>query len=193
MIKLKNLLTEDIFDRLSRDEKELIYNTIESPEFISWFGDSKVVDSRGNPLVVYHGGTVEDKFDSSFISKTSGMRDYGFSFTTNKTIAKLYAKYSRGNINKYFLKIEDLIEYDAEHKFAHDAKWKFSGKSWNMFDLQEFHRYGKTIYPYTETAKTTIFKKADGIVFKNINEEDSGAYPGDTYIVFDPENIWKIK
>lgn len=28
---------------------------IETPEFKHWFGDSKVVDSGGNPLVVYHG------------------------------------------------------------------------------------------------------------------------------------------
>jgi hypothetical protein len=32
---------------------------IESPEFKAWFGNSKVVDSRGRPQVVYH-GTLHD-------------------------------------------------------------------------------------------------------------------------------------
>lgn len=35
-----------------------------TPEFRRWFGDSKVVDENGEPLVVYHGGTVEDVFDT---------------------------------------------------------------------------------------------------------------------------------
>lgn len=30
-------------------------NSTETPEFKAWFGDSKVVDEEGNPLVVYHG------------------------------------------------------------------------------------------------------------------------------------------
>ena len=32
--------------------------------FWNWFGESKVVDSKGNPLVVYHGSTATfDEFD----------------------------------------------------------------------------------------------------------------------------------
>ncbi|MFA5048634.1 MAG: DUF5661 family protein [Patescibacteria group bacterium] len=33
--------------------------SIETPEFKKWFGNSKVVDREGNPLIVYHGGTGE--------------------------------------------------------------------------------------------------------------------------------------
>ncbi|MFZ2972232.1 MAG: hypothetical protein WA049_06300 [Ferribacterium limneticum] len=32
---------------------------IESPDFRNWFGDSKVVDGSGNPMVVYHGTTSD--------------------------------------------------------------------------------------------------------------------------------------
>lgn len=35
--------------------------TIETPEFKKWFGDSKVVDEQGKPLVVFH-GTTETKY-----------------------------------------------------------------------------------------------------------------------------------
>src|SRR5690606_38147343 len=38
----------------------------ETPEFRRWFGDSKVVDADGKPLVVYHGtGRSFDAFDPS--------------------------------------------------------------------------------------------------------------------------------
>ncbi len=34
-----------------------------SPEFKSWFGDSKVVDDSGEPLVMYHGTTASGDFE----------------------------------------------------------------------------------------------------------------------------------
>jgi len=36
---------------------------IETPEFKRWFGDSKVVDAQGKPMVVYHGGTRWNEAD----------------------------------------------------------------------------------------------------------------------------------
>lgn len=62
--------------------------------FWKWFGDSKVVDENGEPLVVYH-GTMED-FDSFDTGKT-GMRtgnEYGdgaIFFTSNRFAASAYA------------------------------------------------------------------------------------------------------
>lgn len=41
----------------------------ETPAFRRWFGDSKVVDDAGNPLVVYHGTVVRDS------AKAPGMGD----------------------------------------------------------------------------------------------------------------------
>lgn len=36
-----------------------------TPEFKKWFGDSKVVDDKGNPKIVYHGGTRFDEFHAN--------------------------------------------------------------------------------------------------------------------------------
>jgi len=47
-----------------------------SPRFKKWFGDSKVVDGKGRPLVVYH-GTPRGGFDV-FDSQKSGTRDDGW-------------------------------------------------------------------------------------------------------------------
>jgi hypothetical protein len=53
---------------------------IETLEFKAWFGDSKVVDDSGEPLVVYHG--TDRKFTKFSPSKSIGGM---FWFTSNKT------------------------------------------------------------------------------------------------------------
>jgi site-specific DNA-cytosine methylase len=71
----------------------------DSPEFRRWFGDSKVVDSEGKPLVVYHGTsspwTVADfgKLGTSTKSKFSKL---GFFFTRSPQSADTYAAFSAG-------------------------------------------------------------------------------------------------
>jgi hypothetical protein len=47
----------------------------ETPEFKEWFGDSKVVDEEGKPLVVYHG--TRSNFESFDKSKTGSRLDPG--------------------------------------------------------------------------------------------------------------------
>ena len=65
----------------------------ESAAFKRWFGDSKVVDERGDPLVVYHGTDTQiDAFKSSEIGKAdNGYYGQGFYFTPNYGYAKDYA------------------------------------------------------------------------------------------------------
>ncbi len=191
MIKLKPII--------ENFEQNDVNKIINSQQFKTWFGNSKVVDSSGRPLVVYHGGTVTDKFDNSFIGKSSGMRDYGFSFSTNEHVAKVYANVSRvystdlkGSHNKYFLRIPKLVTYDAEYKFALNARWNLISKWWNMWDLQEFHKQGKSLRSYDVKYELYTFEKTDGILFKNMYEVQGSRYLGDTYIVFDSEDIWRI-
>lgn len=68
----KNVIPETItvggVERPTRNSKgQFIHTTKEGIEnFWKWFGDSKVVDSEGRPLVVYHGTTKNfDEFKSS--------------------------------------------------------------------------------------------------------------------------------
>lgn len=74
-------------DRIAKS-KEALTN------FWKWFGDSKVVDEQGRPLVVYHGTNAEfDTFDIEKIGDTTG--DYGaygrgFYFTQAKKVADSY-------------------------------------------------------------------------------------------------------
>ena len=77
---LDSLLAESPADDelLFQDDQQ-----VDSAEFKKWFGDSKVVDENGKPLVVYH-GTVAADF-STFIRQISAnqLDDLGFHFGTN--------------------------------------------------------------------------------------------------------------
>lgn len=72
------------------------YEKVRTREFKEWFGDwendpanaSKVVDENGEPLVVYHGGTLnpEDRGKDTYTGK------YGLYFTSSSSRAQSYIK-----------------------------------------------------------------------------------------------------
>ena len=78
------------------------YDTVRTPAFKNWFGDwendpknaSKVVDDNGEPLVVYHGTTVEfDVFDKKKLGSKNWYADaaqQGFFFASKKETADEY-------------------------------------------------------------------------------------------------------
>jgi hypothetical protein len=67
-----------------------------TPEFKKWFGDSKVVDADGMPLVVYHGTTRDVvRFDQSAPKSTMNADAEGLYFTAFHDDASNYAAYPR--------------------------------------------------------------------------------------------------
>ena len=73
--------------------------------FWNWFGDSKVVDDKGRPLVVYHGTNAEfDTFDISKGGTATGWEnaDKGFFFTGEETPARNYARKASKNFDGRF-------------------------------------------------------------------------------------------
>jgi len=69
-----------------------------SPAFKAWFGDSKVVDNDGNPLVVYH-GTHGDDFNEFKDVGPSRERwgNKGHYFTSDSEYAGQYASFTGGD------------------------------------------------------------------------------------------------
>ena len=70
----------------------------DSPEFKAWFGDSKVVDKDGKPLVVYHGSNITfSTFDDERIGSSTdrGKLGKGFYFSEDAAIASAYANLAR--------------------------------------------------------------------------------------------------
>lgn len=78
--------------------------------FWNWFRNSKIVDDKGNPLVVYHGTNDKsfNKFDLEFTGKNtdSGMYGKGFYFTNILNYAKTYNRDKNGGVLKVYLRIE---------------------------------------------------------------------------------------
>lgn len=63
-----------------------------TPEFKKWFGDSKVVDADGNPLVVYHGSRTNiEQFDVRQ-GRDEGFYGKGIYFTPDSVNASGYAE-----------------------------------------------------------------------------------------------------
>jgi hypothetical protein len=65
--------------------------------FYNWFGDSKVVDEQGRPLVVYHGTNKEfDSFDKKLLGTTTLAYSarQGFFFTDSEDVANSYGDYA---------------------------------------------------------------------------------------------------
>lgn len=123
-------------DRIAKS-KEALTN------FWRWFGDSKVVDEQGRPLVVYHG--TSSKFDTFSIDesgKNTGTAIYGqgFYFTTDKEVAtKWGAKRGEPIVMSVYVKLENP-NMVKELEYPKDSKEKgFDGviaKVWGGNELE---------------------------------------------------------
>ena len=94
----------------------------DSPAFREWFGDSKVVDENGDPLVVYHGTNAEmiEAFDLDRQGQTDkGWLGVGMYFTPYSDAAAAYGKVTM----PVFLSIKNPYRFPAEVnpvKFVND-------------------------------------------------------------------------
>ena len=80
-------------------------------EFRKWFGDSKVVDANGEPLVVYHGTDADiTKFK---ISKEGGALGNGIYITPSAEFAGEYAKREGGNVMPLYASIKNPLIIDG--------------------------------------------------------------------------------
>ena len=82
-----------------------------TPAFKKWFGDSKVVDENGKPLVVYHGSpNTFDTFNLDKVGAQGSTEGHGFYFTADREIAQGYAErrdQGEGKLYEVYLKIEN--------------------------------------------------------------------------------------
>jgi hypothetical protein len=90
--------------------------------FWDWFGDSKMKDSSGTPMVFYHGTNRKfDEFDPDApATHDPGYYGKGFYFTFGHKFSKDEASYYGSNILEVFLKVEnpfyfsDLMSFEGK-------------------------------------------------------------------------------
>jgi hypothetical protein len=110
--------------------------------FKRWFGDSKVVDADGNPLVVYHAASVDigNAFDPAKVQK-------GFWFGVNAADTATYAgRIENGfpNMTPVYLAIKNpalqprmstaTLDIDTLKAFGHDGAYDPVFKVWVAFE-----------------------------------------------------------
>lgn len=79
--------------------------------FWNWFGDSKVVDRKGRPVVMYHGTNAKfDTFNKEYLGGTDyGFYGSGFYFHPMKKFAKTYGK----NVLSVYLKADKIFDFSG--------------------------------------------------------------------------------
>jgi hypothetical protein len=125
---------------IARSQKSLEY-------FYNWFGDSKVVDEQGRPLVMYHNTTKEfDAFSREKIgtSGTGAYHGYGFNFARSP-----HSEYGRVEIPVY-LKASKPLSSEAKTITKQQLKELFMTLDEGVKDtLVGDFAYG--YYPYGST------------------------------------------
>jgi hypothetical protein len=83
-----------------------------TPEFRKWFGDSKVVDENGRPLVVYHGtGSDIESFNAS--GGTGKTFETGAFFSDSPAVANTYASGTSPTVVPVHLSLKNPVVIDA--------------------------------------------------------------------------------
>jgi hypothetical protein len=96
---------------------EILNESIEN-DLGTWFDGSKVT-RHGRPMIVYHGGTADTHFDTSyfFSGSNDGEEDEaGFYFTTKKTMAARY-----GRLVKAYLRVRNPYVVNALQWGMHEG------------------------------------------------------------------------
>jgi len=88
----------------------------ETPEFKNFFEGSKVVDSQGKPLKMYHGTSTGNFTIFDPYSSNHGLFGGGTYFTDNPEVASSYVKKGKGenqSVIPTYLSIKNPIDFDA--------------------------------------------------------------------------------
>lgn len=104
-------------------------DVIELPAFKRWFGNSKVVNNEGRPLVMYHGTNKANADGSDFTmfdtyASAHGLMGQGSYFTDNKAVAQSYTTKGKGSsprVYETYLSITKPLDMDA---VANPEQWK---------------------------------------------------------------------
>ena len=100
--------------------------SVDTPAFKNWFGDSKILDKNGEPLVVYHGTFQDfDEFKYGFSAQGAsgavnreGLGGAGFYFSSSQDHAELI-----GISSPYYLSIKDPLRFDGVEELD---EWRIS-------------------------------------------------------------------
>lgn len=151
----------------------LAYVEEENKQLEKWFGKSKVVNERGEPLKVYHGSNSKNikEFDISKIGKNTGnYGHYGFGiyFSDDIREAKTYGK----TIYECYVKIENPFYGNKKQllelkKAGVDVKSDIIKVSINFESFKNQFKDSKLLFYFLENIKKFNLQKAWEIILEN--------------------------
>lgn len=176
---------------ISAAKKEWEEKGTDSKYFKKWFGDSKVVDESGEPLVVYHGSPSHDItiFDSG--KSLYGEISKGFNFFTNKksayqNSAKDYAEFAgtdgfrrNGKVYETYLKIQKPLHI----KYTSNAMTLYNGGKQYATPVEYYDTN------YKEIKEKYNNGDYDGIIIENTDKNNDDSI---IYLVSNPEQIKSV-
>jgi hypothetical protein len=158
--------------------------------FTEWFGDSKVVDADGKPMVVYHGGNFDfinaPKDKAMFSLKgASGFKapdsKIGFFFTPNKDVANMYSHMAYGYSTldsplepvAIYLRVKNPLRMSYE-------EWK-QIKDWGSLPNQKYKTAAQSKKAFEVLKENAVANKHDGFIVGDGSKQE--------IIAFEPTQI----
>jgi hypothetical protein len=106
--------------RLVETDESMI-RLMSNPAFQKWFGDSRVVDAKGQPLQVYHGtfGSMSDDEDDDTadhlgIKKFNDQNHQGYWFSDRAEYADNFTFGGQGEIYPVYLSVQNPLEVELD-------------------------------------------------------------------------------
>ena len=156
--------------------------------FYKWFGNSKVVDSQGRPLVVYHGRRTLEKFDT--------FNDGATFFTDNQEVAQVFS-------DEYGYRLivdgaEYALDYDtAEHLVGWATEYDYGVEEidgdWDFADI--IKERGRDSYQDAIDDGSIQSSTLDNIDLFSANSVkiETGSQPEPFYLKIEKPNIVDAK
>lgn len=188
---MKHISTyKDFLNETIINNSDWIGNTItvdktkKSPNFYKWFGNSVMVDTENNPLILYHG--TKNKF-TTFDKKTkglntdSGLRGRGFYFSTFKPSSQSYGD----NLLEVYLKINKLFDLLSFNSIQEICDYLILDES-IIYEDGDINKG----YPYYSIKVNSNFS---GVFTSAIRDKGyDGIRHGQEFVVFEPNQIKSI-
>jgi hypothetical protein len=122
---------------------------LDNPAFRRWFGDSKVVDEDGEPLVLWHGGFDAVRHGPHVLQAgAQGQLGPGIYLTPTRMVAEEYARSSGEAVSALYARIESpLVVHLADDDPISDALFRATGARVRFVPIQrKYHRhYGQDV------------------------------------------------
>jgi hypothetical protein len=143
---------------------------IKTPAFKRWFGDSKAVDAKGRPIVVYHGADVDEgMFDRFHVPEGEGVF-----FATDPAHAEAFVG-GDGEVVSAYLSMQNPVIIDQDEL---ERRWDQLPE-----DDQDIMLPRMMVHDVITEARAAGH---DGVIVRGMADLD---FSDDVYIAFKPEQI----